>query len=393
MPKKSSGRPRPELNRRQLSKADKDRRTRQALVLGTAAILGLVVLILGWGVYDQYVRLPSKPVATVGDRAIRLDTYQKLIQYRRWDYRNYLDRLEGQKQQYSAGGEEQAFMVQYIDQQIVQVQQQFLSLPSAVLDELIDDQIARQEATTRGITVNPEDVEAELEKQFGYDRNPPTSVPTPITSTLPITVTPTPTTAPMTLEEFTQQTEEWFQYLSESASASEADFRFLLESSVYRDRVSEALGAEAPITGEQVRARHILVATREEAEQLLQRLASGEAFEALAAELSLDESNKNEGGDLGWFGEGQMVPEFEEVAFSLQPSETSGAVETQFGFHIIRVEERDANHPLEESALSQAQNQYVEDWFEQRRASPDVVRSFDSTMVPTEVPTRVTRRR
>ncbi|MBN1400106.1 MAG: peptidylprolyl isomerase [Anaerolineae bacterium] len=268
-----------------------------------------------------------------------------------------------------------------------------MNLPTEVLEELIDDQIMRQEAQRRDIVVSQEEVEVRLEEQFGYDRNPPTPMPTPITSTLPITVTPTPTTVPMTFEQFTERTEDWFRTTREATGFNEADFRRLLESSLYREKVSEALRAEAPTTAEQIHAQHILVATREEAELVLERLANGEAFEDLAAELSQDESNKEQGGDLGWFGRGRMVAEFEQVAFDLEPGETSEIVETQFGFHIIRVIERDANRTLEGSDLSQAQNQYVEDWLNQRRDSPDVVRSLDSMMVPTEIPTRAPQRR
>jgi parvulin-like peptidyl-prolyl isomerase len=392
MSKRSLQKTKPEPTRKQLSRLEHERRVRRAVILGTAAVLGLVVLVLAWGLYDQFVRLPRKPVATVAGIPIRVSEYNKLLQYRRWDYRNYLSRLEDQKRQVSSAGEEQAFLVQYIDQQIDQVTQESMNLPTQVLDDLIDDQIMRQEAQRRGIVVSQEEIETRLEEQFGYDRNPPTPIPTPITSTLPITVTPTPTTAPMTYEEFTQRTEDWFRVAREATGFTEADFRHLLESSLYREKVSEVLRAEAPTTAEQVHAQHILVETREEAQAVLDRLANGETFDDLAAELSLDESNKDQGGDLGWFGRGRMVAEFEETAFGLAPGETSGIVETQFGFHIIRVIERDANRQLEGAELSQAQNQYVDDWLSQRRESPDVVRFLDSKMIPTEIPTRAPQR-
>ena len=90
---------------------------------------------------------------------------------------------------------------------------------------------------------------------------------------------------------------------------------------------------------ERVRARHILVGTEKEAQDSLARLSKGEKFENLAKQYSLDGS-KDYGGDLGYFTAPEMVPEFSKAAFSLKTGETSQPVKTDFGWHIIRVEDR-----------------------------------------------------
>jgi len=100
---------------------------------------------------------------------------------------------------------------------------------------------------------------------------------------------------------------------------------------------------------EQVHARHILIkvdegrdaaAARQQMTAIRARLARGESFEALAAELSEDPGSKARGGDLGRFGRGQMVPQFEEAAFGARVGEIVGPVETSFGLHLIEVLER-----------------------------------------------------
>ncbi len=87
-----------------------------------------------------------------------------------------------------------------------------------------------------------------------------------------------------------------------------------------------------------VHALHILVKTEAEANELLFDLKRGKDFGEVAKERSLCPSGKK-GGDLGWFGKGQMVPEFDKAAFTLKVGEISKPVKTQFGYHIIKVVE------------------------------------------------------
>jgi len=109
---------------------------------------------------------------------------------------------------------------------------------------------------------------------------------------------------------------------------------------------------EAFKTPETVKARHILILVEKtaaeadrknlkaKAEGILARLKAGEDFAKLAEENSDDPGSKSKGGDLGFFEKGSMVPAFEAAAFSLKPGELSGIVETEYGYHIIKVEER-----------------------------------------------------
>ncbi len=86
---------------------------------------------------------------------------------------------------------------------------------------------------------------------------------------------------------------------------------------------------------DKIRCAHILVEKMSTAQEVLDKLNRGESFAKLAAEYSLD-GNRKQGGDLGFFGHGVMVREFEQATFALQVGQVSGLVRTQFGYHIIK---------------------------------------------------------
>ena len=101
---------------------------------------------------------------------------------------------------------------------------------------------------------------------------------------------------------------------------------------------------EAQLAGirpeEEVRARHILVESESVAKEIVEKIAHGGDFVQLAKEHSKDPGSRDDGGDLGYFGRGQMVPQFEEAAFKLKKGEFSQPVQSQFGWHVIRLEDR-----------------------------------------------------
>lgn len=103
--------------------------------------------------------------------------------------------------------------------------------------------------------------------------------------------------------------------------------------------------AETPAVNE-VKARHILVATKEEADAIIKQLDGGADFQKLANENTTDPSGKTSGGDLGYFAPGQMVPEFEKAAFALEVGGyTKEPVQSQFGWHVILVEDKRPQAP------------------------------------------------
>lgn len=143
------------------------------------------------------------------------------------------------------------------------------------------------------------------------------------------------------------------------------------------NKVRDAVTVDVPQTMEQVHARHILVQTPDQAAQALNRLTKGEDFAKVAREVSQDPSSASAGGDLGWFPRGLMVPEFEQAAFSLKPRELSPAIQTQFGYHIIQVLEREANRKLPDERWQELRQMRFQDWLEDQRDAAKIERFVD----------------
>ena len=132
---------------------------------------------------------------------------------------------------------------------------------------------------------------------------------------------------------------------------------------------------------EQVRASHILLKTegkneadvKKQADDLAAKAKAGADFAALAKQHSEDESNNTRGGDLDFFGRGQMVPEFDNVAFSLEPGQVSDAFKTSFGYHVVKLTEK---RPASSRPLAEVQAQ-IEDQIKWQRAQDEAQRTAD----------------
>lgn len=139
------------------------------------------------------------------------------------------------------------------------------------------------------------------------------------------------------------ESDEYKQRLAfyQAKALRDAYFNSTIKPSVTEEEVKAAYDKEASKikVSERVRARHILVQTEKEASDVLARLSKGEKFEDIAKQVSLDGS-KDYGGDLGYFAAEEMVPEFSKAAFGLKVGEISQPVKTDYGWHVIKVEDR-----------------------------------------------------
>jgi parvulin-like peptidyl-prolyl isomerase len=285
-------------------------------------------------------------------------------------------------------------------------------LGQQVLDALEDEILIRQEAQKRGISVSEAEVAEAMQEAFGfYPGGTPTAQATATLLVEPtlnstqqalvtITVTPSPfptatvdpsatptatleptatntagpsptataTETPYTEEGYEQVLAETRNNFAEQAGLNEEQFHNLFVATLLREKLSEDINAGARPVQEQVWAQHILVETEEQANAVLSRLDEGEDWSELAAELSTDTSNKDKGGDLGWFPHGMMVSEFEEAAFAAKIGDLIGPVETQFGYHIIRILGHE-DRPVTDEQFQQSKEEAFQQWLEEARAA------------------------
>jgi parvulin-like peptidyl-prolyl isomerase len=394
------------LTRKQLSRAERERRLQRYIWIGAGVLAALLVIIVAAGLLDLFVFQPQQAVARVDADIITTERFQRAVRYRRWLLIGQYSQIQSALLFFGSDPQTQSYFESQL-QQVVAELNDSTSLGRQVLNDLVDDHLIRQEAGRRGITVTAEEVEARLQAGFRYYPNgtptptitptePPTYVPptvnptavarwtptatltpaatfTPtVTPTLgpsptaPATSTPLPTATPFSAEAYATSVVSFTNELQAGASLSLEDQRYFLESEIYREKVTAAISADVPNTEEQTHARHILVPDEAIAIALKARLDAGDDWDTLAAEYSTDTSNKLQGGDLGWFGRGAMVPEFEQVAFILEVGLISDPVKSQFGWHLIQVLGRE-ERPLDSSALEQKRQQAFDDWLAQKR--------------------------
>ncbi|MBI2939111.1 MAG: peptidylprolyl isomerase [Chloroflexi bacterium] len=349
---------------RQLSKRAREQRLRRLILSFVSAALALVVLVLAYGYWREVLRKGSEPIVEVGGRPIETELYARYFAFQQMVVNQQLASLS---QLAAAAGS--ANPSAGYQQQIQLLQQRQRSLENEALSQLVEAFIVHQETERREIPLTDEEIDAQRVELARQLREGPFPFLNQLGPSQPVTGTqsiasPTPVlTVDIAQAELQQVIARSGQALTE-----EQVRELVLEPRVLRKKLEETIGADVAPSAEQVHARHILVEDEQQARDARQRIEGGEDFVKLAQELSKDSGSKEKGGDLGWFGRGQMVTEFEEAAFGGTPGRVLEPVKTSFGYHLIEVIERDANRPLGDEQLAQARLKRFNDWLNGERA-------------------------
>jgi foldase protein PrsA len=222
-----------------------------------------------------------------------------------------------------------AFVQQGVDTKSTSGQEALKSLRQQVLDQMINDTVIAQQAEKEGIKVTDNDVNARL-AQMIQDAG---------------------------------SVDKLNEYLKQN-QITLADFCSQIRSNVVGEAMLNRVTSALPTKVEQVHVRQILVSTAAQAQQVKKQLDAGGDFAALAKQYSLDESSKTNGGDLGWAPKGRFDPQFEAVAFQLKVGQVSDVVQTQFGYHLIKVEGHESARELPPELLQNARQQAFLTWLQ-----------------------------
>ncbi len=372
------------ITKKHQARLEKERIQRRYLIIGSIIVAVLVIGVIVYGFLDQSVFQALKPVAKVGTQTVTLGDFEKRVRFQRWQM---IQQYNQELQFYQMFSSDPTMSSQFTSQlQSIQSQldpTQASTLGGQVLDGMINDIVIAREAAKRGITVSDADVEKAVQSNFNYFPNgtPTTTVtPTPITtstlSALQITLvgpsatptstaaptatetntpgptatelpptatatsvmapqTATPSATPYTLQGYQDQLAKYVAQMKDF-NFSANDIRQIVKASLLRTKVEDAITSDVKTQEDEVWARHILVADEATAKTVRARIVAGESFAKVAAEVSTDTGTKTTGGDLGWFGKGQMDPAFEAAAFALKVGDISQPVKSQYGWHIIQ---------------------------------------------------------
>jgi parvulin-like peptidyl-prolyl isomerase len=409
--------------KKHMARLERERRQTRLILGGFIGILVIAAGLLIYGYLEVTVFQARRPVAQIANVAIPVSEWQARVRMERGRLINEV-RLYEQYQEFlgvDLSGQQQQLIAQLNSPE---------TLGQSVLESMVDEELIRQETAARGISASAAEIEQAVQASFQYfaaGTPTPSLTPTPVlfptlsadtlalvtttptptllvpptitatvnlqtaagsskdgpTITPQATLTPLPTSTPLTEAGYKEAYRNSVDELA-NQGLSEAQVRQLYETEILRERLLNEIASDVPHEEEQVWARHILVADEAIAAAVRQRLVDGEDFAEVAAKVSTDAGTQEKGGDLGWFGKGAMVPEFEAAAFSLEIGESSQPIKSDFGYHIIQVLAH-ADVPLDAPAYEGARQAAMTKWLAEARLTYGV-ETFDTWVgiVPTD---------
>lgn len=368
MAKKGSKRKQEEQAKRQTKKqiaySRRDARQNRIVLLSVIGLAVVIVAVLAFGLIQELVIKPNRPVAIVNGNEVPADLYQDLVTYYRYNQYVTMANLQDTLDNLRNSPEDNEFLISFYEQQLTQLQSELIAVPNLALESLIEDELIREKAEEEEIVVTRQDAELSIEAELRQALEQPQE---PITGTETL---PEPTAVPQSA------VDDLYASILDNITISKASFEEIRRRELLRSEVQELLASQVVTTGLVVHPQIIQTETEEEATAAKERIEAGEEFAIVAQEVSTDTLTVENGGDLGWVAEGQVSArygqELEDAVFGLPVGDELHVLQSGEMFYVLQILERDENGPLPDSVLSQRQNSALDDWLQERKNAPDV---------------------
>ncbi len=414
------------------SRREREQQNTRMLVATLAIVAGIAVVSLAGGLIYENVIKPNTVLARVGDEEITREEYWKYYTIQLYEqadeYEAFADQVEGtQRTQFLSFAA--SFRAQAEDVWGT------TDVSEPTISQMVEDQVYLQAAENLNLDLSDQAVDTFTLQQFAPDGAElvtpypePTMIPqraawatetaaaqatqqaelaaemgTPVATPLadgtsaqiasPVADAPDATGTPIDRDTAITEANQAFTAFQDEvfdhANISVSDYNTLVaRPQLARELVPSDVASDLPQSAPQVHARHILVGTEDLARELYDRATSGADFDQLARTNSIDQATAATGGDLGWFTDDQMVEPFSEVAFSLEPGQIGEPVQTQFGWHVIQVEDRNDDRALTDLQYQQAQQAALQALLEDTRNAMDISSDYDTEPTPSPTPSQ-----
>lgn len=370
-------------SRKEILRKRKEAEQTRRIRLAVGGVAGLLLLVFLFAIVNEIFIAPNRAVAVVNGEEISIRQFQERVEYER------AQRVISLENQFEAFGGDVGIIQQFSSQTIIELQDSE-ALAEAVLNQMTEEILVRQEAEARGITVTEAELDAEIGSFFNYyDGGLPTPEPTatatveptpsitpivsgeaeatevPPTPTVGATSTPAPTATAVSLESFEEQLGEVLADF-DNLNVNDAVFREVVRLNLYADKLTQAVGEENNVPTEAMQASIFLLSfdTQEEADEALAMIQAGDfltVWNTIRSAPAESESTAT-ASELLWRTQDALAntftEEFAEVAFTLPLDVPSAPLEQIIDletsrFHVLQVSGREVR-PLSEAVIENA---------------------------------------
>ncbi len=353
--------------RKQISRREQESLWEKRIKLITAAVILLIVGVLVFGAINELVLKPNTTVAKVGNTAIKADYFQARVRYQRLQIKSQVAQYQNFLSQIDPSDEQMASLYQQFQAQASSLENQLKPelatlLGGQVLDQIVEEELVRQEAAARGLSVSADEVTQSIEQMMGYDR---TKVYTDTTNLPSGTLT--------SEAEFKEVYDNFKKNWLDVAKLQDAQFRAMVEAELLRGKLQEALSADLEKSADQVLITLFRLPDEASAKALSDRFSKGEKIEDLVKALQEDNNDgtfayaMTEWQPVGFYST-QLSADLEKVIFNTPVNKLSAPQlgpdgKSYYLFYINGHEVRE----LSASVLRQKIEARYNEWLQQAR--------------------------